>query len=43
MHLGKEKVYFVKYKLIMYVPRSKTVFSRRDPLAGGALKDTPKY
>lgn len=25
----------------MYVPRSKTVFSRRDPLAGGALDDTP--
>ena len=25
----------------MYVPRNKTVFSRRDPLAGGALDDTP--
>ena len=25
----------------MYVPRSKTVASRRDPLAGGALDDTP--
>ena len=25
----------------MYVPRSKTVSSRRDPLAGGALDDTP--
>ena len=24
----------------MYVPRSKTVFSRRGPLAGGALDDT---
>ena len=25
----------------MYVPRSKTVSSRRGPLAGGALDDTP--
>ena len=25
----------------MYVPRNKTVFSRRDPLAGGVLDDTP--
>ena len=27
----------------MYVPRNKTVFSRRDSLAGGALEDTPHH